>query len=124
MMHVAAYGRLGKEPKNIESAKTAMTVSSVAVDLVDRHGEQHTQWFGVVAFGRVADILTKHSKGDLIACSGRVQMNSWKNNEGAAQTELQIIADTIISARTARPGGKRKQPGASEQGDFDDDVPF
>lgn len=136
MMLASIYGRLGKDPRSIDTAKSPMCVSSVAVDLVDRNSETTTQWFGLVAFGKVADILAKHSKGEWIAASGRVQPNSWTNNDGETQTELQLIADSIISAHAARPSGKRKEKGTPEQADlngeadhsdqqdFDDDIPF
>ena len=135
MMLASVYGRLGKDPRSIDTAKTPMCVSSLAVDLVDRNGETTTQWLGLVAFGKVADILAKHSKGELIAASGRVQPNNWTKNDGQTQTELQIIADSIISARAVRPGGKRGQGKSPEQTDidnghatdgapFDDEIPF
>ena len=73
MMLVSIYGRLGKEPRSIETAKLPMCVSSVAVELLDRNGDSTTQWFGLVAFGKVADMLAKHSKGELIAASGQGQ---------------------------------------------------
>jgi single-stranded DNA-binding protein len=134
MMLASVYGRLGKEPKSIDSAKTPMSVASLAAGLSDRDGNVTTHWLGLVAFGRVADVLAKHSKGDLISASGRVQMNSWTNNDGEIQNELQIVVDSIISARAARPGGKRRQtnapardkvePSPSDKQDFDDEIPF
>ena len=134
MMLASVYGRLGKDPRSIETAKTPMCVSSVAVDLVDRNGDSTTQWFGLVAFGKVADILAKHAKGELIAASGRVQPNSWTNNDGQTQTELQLIADSIISARAVRTGSKRKSESpeqtdidnghATDGAPFDDEIPF
>lgn len=136
MMLASIYGRLGKDPRNIDTAKSPMCVSSVAVDLVDKNGETTTQWFGLVAFGKVADILAKHSKGDLIAASGRVQSNSWTNKDDQTQTELQLIADSVISAKAARPSGRQRQSESpeqmdlngeadhSDQQDFDDDIPF
>ena len=123
MMLASVYGRLGKDPRSIDSAKSPMCVSSVAVDLVDRNGDSTTQWFGLVAFGKVADKLAKHSKGDLIAASGRVQSNSWTNKDGQTQTELQLIADSVISAKAAMPSGKQRQCESSEQTGADNGLP-
>src|SRR5690606_2826280 len=107
MMAASAYGRLGGDPKSIETRTgTAMAVANLAVELPDRQNESHTVWLGVVAFGRVAETLTRHSKGDLLSVVGRVQLNPYTDREGTEREQLQIIADAIVSARTVRPGGK------------------
>lgn len=132
MMHIAAYGRLGQDPREITTKSgKSMAAASIAVTLTDRQGEEHTQWLGLVAFGRVADLLLKHAKGELLSVSGRVQANVYEG-----RVELQVIADSILSARTARPsGGKRKgqadataangqQPAGAGGAPFDDEIPF
>ncbi|EEO4319516.1 single-stranded DNA-binding protein, partial [Salmonella enterica subsp. enterica serovar Praha] len=35
----------------------------------------------------------------------------WTGNDGGTQTGYQVIADSVISARTARPSGKKGQQG-------------
>ena len=129
MMQVAAYGRLGQDPKSIETRSgKAMAVTSMALDLLDKDGESHTQWLNVVTFGKVADLLYKQKKGDLVSVSGRVQINKWTNGDGQEQVQLSIIADTVISARSVRPGGRKKSLGsdspAQEDAAFDDPLPF
>jgi single-strand DNA-binding protein len=139
MMIVSAYGRLGQDPRSIQTKSgKPMCVSSVAVEITAREG-QATQWLGLVAFGGVADNLARHAKGDPIGVSGRVQQNSYTKSDGTTVTELQIIADTIVSARTVRPGGKRqpsdgptptenREPAGAAPADngapFNDDIPF
>jgi hypothetical protein len=55
-----------------------MLTRTVAVD-VGRHGEDRdVEWFGIVAFGRVAEELARHGKGDLVEAMG---------NTGAAQIQ-------------------------------------
>ena len=134
MMLASIYGRLGQEPRSVVTKSgNPMCVSSMAVELVDKNGEAHTQWFGLVAFGRVADSLIDHSKGELVSAGGRVQMNSWATSGKEKKSELQLIVDSLVSARTARPGRKRGQSSpasenaqgdSSEQSGFDDDIPF
>lgn len=133
MMQAAAYGRLGADPKSI-STKTgkAMTAASLAVDLVGRNSEDPvTEWLSVICFGRTADALLKHAKGDLISIAGRVQVNCYTAKDGSSRRELQIIADSVISSKSVRPRSKRrpsnngtKTPGPSEPRDFNDDIPF
>ena len=129
-MHLAAYGRLGADPKEIVTKTgNAMSVGNLAVNLPDRQGDEHTQWIGVVAFGRAAETLLKHEKGELLSVSGRVQLNVYTSS-GDQQEQLQVIADVIVSARSARPGGGRKRNpegtivGTPAQADFNDPIPF
>ena len=91
-------------------------------------------------FWRSADALARHSKGDLLALSGRVTQSSWTGNDGEERTNLATIADQLVSACTVRPAAGQSansklatdhKPGPMEYAatggaadDFDDDVPF
>jgi len=105
---VAAYGRLGVDPiKRTSRAGQEWATASIAVDLGD--GDQEaTQWFDVVAFGRIAETLCKHSKGDLVSVCGRLKLNRWQDQAGNEREQLRVIADTVMSARTVRQGGARR----------------
>jgi single-strand DNA-binding protein len=110
MMHASAYGRLGQDPTERESqaGKKWVTVS-LAVDIA-MDADQPPFWLRVVAFGKVAEMLLRHGKGDLLSVSGRAQINRWTDRQsGQAREQIQIVADSLVSARTVRPsGGKRK----------------
>ena len=82
MMQMSAYGRLAADPRQI-ATKTgkSMATASLAVDVDDANNDAPV-WLGLVAFGRAADELLRHGKGDLISASGRVQRNSWRDNDG------------------------------------------
>jgi single-stranded DNA-binding protein len=143
MMVVSAYGRIGQAPRSINTKSgKPMVVASIAVELTGRDGQAATQWLGVVAFGGVADKLAAHDKGEPIGVSGRVQQNTYTKSDGSSVTELQIVVDNIVSARTVRPGGRKRQPSgdaptenrddagptpsppAGDGAPFDDDIPF
>lgn len=138
MMLVSAYGRLGQDPRSIETKNgKPMCVSSMAVDLNDRNGESHTQWLNVVAFGRNADLLGRQKKGDFASISGRCQINRWINGDGQAQVQLSVIVDSIISSRSVRPASNSRRlvpqadiddglpdNNASDGAPFDDEIPF
>jgi single-stranded DNA-binding protein len=36
-----------------------------------------------------------------------MQVNQWTGKDGGTQQGYQVVADSVISARTVRPGGKR-----------------
>jgi single-stranded DNA-binding protein len=119
MMTAAIYGRLGGDPKRLETnSGKLMVVGSMAVTLPMRD-EEHTTWMGLVAFGKAAEALNRQEKGDLVSVSGRCQMNIW--NDGAKQ-QMQVV-DSIVSAGSIRPGG-RAPAGKQKAEDFDDDLAF
>lgn len=109
-MQAAAHGRLGQDPREIQtSSGTVMAVASLAVTLTDRHGEEHTEWLGIVAFGKVAEGLLRHKKGELVSVAGRCQRDDYKGQDGEQRRALQIVCDSVIGSRTVRPGGGRRK---------------
>lgn len=127
--HIAAHGRLvvDVQSKTISNGNSmAFTRLAVALPCRDAENGELTFWLAVTAFGKQADYLLKHQKGDLISVSGNMQASQWKGNNGVLQTGYQVVADSVISAKTVRPGGRKKNTaGQPAQGDdFSDDVPF
>lgn len=79
----------------------------------------------MLCFGRAAETLARHRKGDLVSLAGRVSMNRWIGKDGGEREQLQVIADTAISARTVRPGVARKKKDVQQDdAPFDDPVSF
>ncbi|HFO5159106.1 TPA: single-stranded DNA-binding protein [Escherichia coli] len=145
---IAAYGRLVDDPQVKQTSKgTAMTLARMAVSLPCSQAQDGlaTLWLSVLAFGKQADALARHEKGDLISVAGNMQISQWTGQNGEIRQGWQVIADSVISARSARPGGKRGQQGKAtealerakrqtgQQGNqppaggddpFSDDIPF
>lgn len=140
---IAVHGRLVVDPQSrTTNSGTSMAFSRLAVSVPCRASEsgETTFWLAVVAFGKQADALAKHHKGELISVSGVMQGNQWQGSDGEIHEGWQVVADSIISARTVRPGGKKGQQGqatdalsrAKEQAQpddhqsaqFNDDIPF
>lgn len=127
--HIAAHGRLvvDVQSKTISNGNSmAFTRLAVALPCRDVENGELTFWLAVTAFGKQADYLLKHQKGDLISVSGNMQASQWKGNNGVLQTGYQMVADSVISAKTVRPGGRKKNTGGQPApgDDFSDDVPF
>ncbi|MEQ1955325.1 single-stranded DNA-binding protein [Mesorhizobium sp. CN2-181] len=110
MMHSAIHGRLGRDPNQITTKTgTAMATAPVAVTL-----DGETLWVRVVAFNKLAEILLRHMKGEMVSVSGRCQLSKWTDQSGTPRETLEVIADSLISARSVRPsGGKKKSEVAS-----------
>ncbi|EKE5157881.1 TPA: single-stranded DNA-binding protein, partial [Escherichia coli] len=109
---IAAYGRLVADPQLKTTSKgTQMAMASMAVPLPCSQADDGTatMWLSVLAFGRQADALAKHHKGELVSVAGNMQVSQWTGQNGETRQGWQVIADSVISARTARPGGKKGQ---------------
>lgn len=141
---ISAYGRLVVDVQSrTTSSGNNMSFARIAVTLPCQRSDngEATFWLAVTAFGKQADALAKHQKGDMVSVSGNMQITQWTDGRGVGQTGYQVIADSVISARTVRPGGRKGAAGQptdalrraheqSAQGnshhasDFSDDAPF
>ncbi|MCZ8551216.1 single-stranded DNA-binding protein [Escherichia albertii] len=132
---IAAYGRLVDDPQVKQTSKgTPMTLARVAVSLPCSQAQdgQATLWLSVLAFGKQADQLAGHEKGNVISLSGVMQVSQWTGQNGETRQGYQVIADSVISAKTVRPGGSRRkttgtqgnQPPAGGDDPYGDDIPF
>ncbi|EFJ2035187.1 single-stranded DNA-binding protein [Escherichia coli] len=136
---IADYGRLVADPQLKTTSKgTQMTMASMAVPLTCSQADDGTatMWLSVLAFGRQADALAKHRKGELVSVAGNMQVSQWTGQNGETRQGWQVIADSVISARTARPGGKKGQQGqatdalnrakqqAGNDDPYGDNIPF
>lgn len=111
---MAAYGRIAADIQTKPTSSGGnMAFTRIAVSLPCRAAEngEATMWLGVTAFGKQAEALAKHQKGDLVSVSGQLQVNQWTGQDGGTQSGYALVADSVISARTARPGGKKGQQG-------------
>ncbi|HDH7155564.1 TPA: single-stranded DNA-binding protein [Escherichia coli] len=132
---IAAYGRLVDDPQVKQTSKgTPMTLARMAVSLPCSQAQdgQATLWLSVIAFGKQADQLAGHEKGNVISLSGVMQVSQWTGQNGETRQGYQVIADSVISAKTVRPGGSRRkttgtqgnQPPAGGDDPYGDDIPF
>jgi len=110
-MQATVYGRLGKPAKPIATATdTPMAIGSVAVDTSHAKNPDSTTWVSLVCFGRNAEMLLACQPGEMLSAIGRVQVNRWKAESGAEVEQLQLVVDSLHSARTIRAKPKGKTP--------------
>ncbi len=80
---ITIRGRLGAKPVMRQPSNgNEMATASIGVTLPARVEEQQTQWFQLIAFGRTAEALGKHAKGDAVCLMGELQLNVWTAKEG------------------------------------------
>ena len=124
---IAAYGRLVADPQ----LKTTNKGTQMAFPLPCSQADDGTatMWLSVLAFGRQADALAKHHKGELVSVAGNMQVSQWTGQNGETRRGWQVIADSVISARTARPGqatdalNRAKQQSGNDD-PYGDNIPF
>jgi len=124
-LRVSAYGRLAKDPETRppKNGKN-MALCSMAVDATPYNAAedgQETVWFSLVAFGKQAEVLARHQKGEMVAITGDCTQNRWQGQDGNERTGLSVTVDSLVSSRTVRPTRKPKPTASGES--FDDDLP-
>lgn len=128
MNSVTLVGRLGQDPEAKVSAQ-GMTISNMrlAVRRPVKRGDQDTDWFDVVAFGKTAEFANTYlRKGAMIGVSGRIQVNEWQTDAGEKRRNVSIVANDVqnYTPKTEQRDGAAERiseafGGAEEQRPFD-----
>lgn len=116
----SVHGRAARdgELRESQSGKTWCRVSVACEAGTDREsGDALVQWVTIVGFGRVAEELARVEKGQTVSAIGRMELSRWTGQDGQARESLQLIADAIVTARSARPGGRRPKDNG-DRGDY------
>jgi single-strand DNA-binding protein len=143
---VILVGRLGKDPESkFTQGGVQVTRFSLATDeqWTDKSGEKQrrTEWHNIVAWSKLGEICQKYLvKGKLVYIEGRLQTQSWDDQEGKKHTRTEIRADNMVMLSPAPPGAGAETGGGApavretEQAPApapesapeigDDDVPF
>ncbi|HEY4934632.1 MAG TPA: single-stranded DNA-binding protein [Terriglobales bacterium] len=132
MQKVLLIGNLGRDPEVKYSQQgTAIAQFSVATTerWKDKDGEpqEHTEWFAVKAFNRLAEIAGEHlHKGSRIYVEGRKRTESWDDKQtGAKRYKDHVYADRI-EFLDSKGNGHAEATSATydETAVTDQDVPF
>ena len=100
MNKVILMGRLTRDAETFgQKSKVARFTLSV-----DRsYGEDETDFFNCVSFGKQAEFVEKYlKKGTKILLSGRLQNNSYEDKQGNKVTATQIITEEIEFAESKK----------------------
>jgi single-strand DNA-binding protein len=108
MIRASIHGRLGADPVQREtSAGKPMVTGSLAVDVSKPGEEPATEWFSLLGFGKVAEALAQHAKGDLVSAMGPLTRSTFTDRDGKDRAGSSLLAESLLSARTtcARSSG-------------------
>lgn len=80
---------------------------------VSSQGERHeeTEWFNVVAWGRLAEICDSLlAKDQQVYVEGRLQTRRWEDGQGRPHFRTEVVAQDIIAlTATSGPGLEEEQ---------------
>ena len=117
-------GNLGADPeKRFTQDGRPVTRFRVAVNNSkrDRDGNwtEHTEWFGVTAFGRQAEFAAERlTKGSRVYVDGRLESRTWDGPDGK-RFFLDIVANEVISLDSRARDDDGFQPQGREGGGDD-----
>ncbi len=115
-------GSVGREPELRYTPNGTPVVNfDVAVvshtwQTLDGERKEKTEWFNIVAWGRLAEICKTHlSRGNQVYIEGRLQTRSWEDETGKKLFRTEIVA------RDMKLLGERRQDADYDFDDLDDD---
>ncbi len=132
-------GHLGRDPE-IRYTPDGLAVANFSLAATEKvKGEDRTEWFRIVAFGRLGEICGQYlSKGKQVYVEGRFQSSEWEDRDGNKRFSMEVIASTIQmlgkrgdfegqggSSYQERPAQPQSQSqGSQVKEPEDDDIPF
>jgi len=121
---ILLIGNLGKDPEvRYTPAGKPIASFSLATNRrykVEGEARDETEWFSVVAFGRMAEICAEFlKKGKSVFVEGRMQTRSWVDPQGAKHFRTQVIVEGM--RMIGSPNGKQSPP---EEPASDHEEPF
>lgn len=125
-------GRLTKDPELKQTANQKSVVKvTLAINRIKREGQQQTADFiPVTVYGISAENLCKYQKkGSLLSVTGRLQINTWKDQEDKYHSATEVVASEIYYLEKANNNNNGSAGNNTEYDDFhpvdeEDDLPF
>jgi len=121
---VLLIGRLGHDPEmRYTPSGKPLTKFRMASDRswTTSAGEKksETEWFNVVAWGKLAEICNQYlKKGKQVYIEGRLHTRRWQDEAGANHSAIEVIAQEMIML-DGRPGDV-----LAEEPPAEDEYPF
>ncbi len=108
-------GNVGKDPEMRYTpngnAVTSFTVATNRIFTVNGEKQKETEWFSVVAFGKLAEIVSQYvTKGRQVYVEGRLRSRTWTGQDGKARFTNEITANDVRFL-----GGPGGGPGDGEE---------
>jgi len=130
---ILIIGNLGGEPEvRMTPGGTKVANLRVATNerWTDRNGQaqEHTEWFSVVLYGRVAEIAEKYlHKGSRVFIEGTIRTRKWQDREGKDRYTTEVRAFNLLMLDAKGAEHVEEPPLPPEDlvpPEEEDDIPF
>jgi single-strand DNA-binding protein len=140
--NITLTGRFGTDPES-HAGEKGMRASFRFASTEYEQGEEHTDWYSVTVFGRLAERISRQgSKGKKATLWGRLRLRKYQTRNGEERIDARVTAShvewTEPLGASSKPKSETKYGESSyytpqpknEGGDFsfdsggDDGVPF
>jgi len=93
---LSIIGHVGRDPE-LQYSQDGAARCRFSVAVTERRGQQdETQWFNVVAFGKLAETCNQYvRKGMAILVAGPVKLNQYTGRDGQHRASLDVIARDV-----------------------------
>jgi len=121
---VFLIGNLTRDPELKYIANgTGIAKFGLAVNRVynspDGEKKEDTCFVDVTAWDKLAEVCSEHlSKGRLVLIEGRLQYQSWKDDDGAKRSKIEVVAQNVQFL------GNKQEGDETGENTSDSDIPF
>ena len=118
MNDVKEIGRLANDPE-LSYTPGGATVAHFDIAVQKKTSDRNAppNYFPVTCWGRTADFAEKYlSKGRLVAISGHLDTNRWKDKHDQNRKDVYIVADNIDPLDSPKAGQPAEDYGGSYDG--------
>jgi single-strand DNA-binding protein len=85
----------------------------------DGEKKEDTCFVDVTAWDKLAEVCAEHlTKGRLVLIEGRLQYQSWENEDGTKRSKLEVVAQNVQFL------GSKQENGEETESTDDSDIPF
>jgi single-strand DNA-binding protein len=96
---ISITGHVGRDPETTTlpsgTKATSFSVAENEVYTTDAGRQEHTNWFQIKCFGRLAEIAEAHlTKGKRVGIVGKLRYEEWES-EGQKRSAVKIVAQRL-----------------------------
>ena len=117
---VVLIGRLTRDPNELRTSPSGVSVTSFTVAVDNRFSRQETNktdFIPVVVFNKTAEFVCNYArKGSLVAVEGRLQQRTYQNKENQTVNVLEVVADNVQLLESKAVSQERAQAYPTNQG--------
>lgn len=95
MNNVNLMGRLTKDPE-LRRTESGNAVTRFTIAVNRKYDRDKADFINCTAFKGTAEFIRKYfKKGEMIALSGRLQIDEWTDKDGNKRTAPNVVADNV-----------------------------